>query len=115
MPMIGASGAIAAVLGAYLLAYPLSRVTVLLPIFIVPFFFDVPALIFLGVWFVEQLFAGTAWALSPLAAQAGGVAWWGHVGGFLAGALLVVASWRRAKQQRPRLRPRGAPPRTRHA
>jgi membrane associated rhomboid family serine protease len=78
------------VLGAYLLLFPRSKVTVLVPIFIFPLFFDLPALLFLGIWFLEQLWAGTLWSLSPLAARAGGVAWWAHVGGFLAGAVLVV-------------------------
>jgi membrane associated rhomboid family serine protease len=85
VPMIGASGAIAAVLGAYFVAYPKSKVTVVFPIFIFPFFFDLHAIFFLGVWFFEQIFSGTLWALSPLAAQAGGVAWFAHIGGFLAG------------------------------
>lgn len=85
VPMIGASGAIAAVLGAYFVAYPKSKVTVLFPIFIFPLFFDLHAIFFLGVWFFEQMFSGALWALSPLAAQAGGVAWFAHIGGFLAG------------------------------
>jgi membrane associated rhomboid family serine protease len=85
VPMIGASGAIAAVLGAYFVAYPRSNVKVLLPIAFFPFFFDLPAIFFLGVWFFEQLFSGALWALSPLAAQAGGVAWFAHIGGFVAG------------------------------
>jgi membrane associated rhomboid family serine protease len=85
MPMIGASGAIAGVLGAYFVAYPRSAVTVLFPIGFFPLFFELPAILFLGIWFVQQLFSGTLWALSPLAAQAGGVAWFAHVGGFLAG------------------------------
>lgn len=90
LPMIGASGAVAGVLGAYLLLFPRSSVTVVFPIFFFPLFFNVPALLFLAVWFFEQLWAGTLWALSPLAAQAGGVAWWAHVGGFVAGAILVL-------------------------
>lgn len=90
-PMIGASGAVAGVLGAHLLLFPRSRVTVLFPVLIFPLFFEVPALLFLGVWFLEQLYAGTLWSLSPLAAQAGGVAWWAHVGGFVAGGVIVAA------------------------
>ena len=84
-PMIGASGAIAGVLGAYFVAYPRSNVTVLFPIAFFPLFFELPAILFLGVWFFEQLFSGALWALSPLAAKAGGVAWFAHIGGFLAG------------------------------
>lgn len=90
LPMIGASGAVAGVLGAYLVLFPRSSVTVLFPVVIFPLFFNVPALLFLGFWFLEQLWAGALWSLSPLAAQAGGVAWWAHVGGFLAGAALVI-------------------------
>lgn len=97
VPMIGASGAIAAVLGAYFVLFPTSWVTVVIPIFVFPFFFQLPSLLFLGVWFFQQLFSGAAWALSPLAAKAGGVAWWAHVGGFVAGAALgAVTRARRA-------------------
>src|SRR5581483_5951655 len=106
MPMIGASGAIAGVLGAYFIAYPRSSVTVLFPIAFFPLFFDLPAIVFLGVWFVEQLFSGTMWALSPLAAQAGGVAWFAHIGGFLAGICAGVIG---------RLRPSPPPRRLRRA
>jgi len=63
----------------------------LFPIFFWPIFFDVPAVLFLGIWFLEQLFAGSMLALSPVAAQAGGIAWWAHVGGFVSGAILVWA------------------------
>jgi membrane associated rhomboid family serine protease len=91
IPMIGASGAIAAVLGAFLVSSPRSWVTVVVPIFIFPLFFELPAILFLGFWFLEQLFLGTKWALSPLAAQAGGVAWWAHIGGFLTGAFAGIA------------------------
>ncbi len=113
LPMIGASGAVAGVLGAYLLLFPRSSVTVVFPVFIIPLFFDVPALLFLGIWFVEQLWAGALWSLTPLAAQAGGVAWWAHVGGFIAGVALVItmvmqmARGRERERERERLRPVG--------
>lgn len=86
-PGIGASGAIAGVLGAYLLLYPRARVQVLLPL---PFWFmtfSVPAILVLGGWFVMQLFNGLI-ALD-VTAQTGGVAWWAHIGGFVAGMLLL--------------------------
>ena len=86
LPSIGASGAIAGVLGAYLLLHPTSRVVVLLPIFFFPFFFEVPAVVYLGIWFVTQLLNGTL-ALS-IPEQSGGIAFWAHVGGFVAGMLL---------------------------
>lgn len=89
LPMIGASGAIAGVLGAYLLLYPRSRIVVMFPIFIYPVFFSIPAFLFLFVWFAQNVAAGSFASLSQLASEAGGVAWWAHAGGFVAGALLV--------------------------
>lgn len=106
VPMIGASGAIAGVLGAYFVAYPRSSVTVLFPIAFFPLFFELPAILFLGVWFFEQIFSGALWALSPLAAKAGGIAWFAHVGGFLAGVSAGVLA---------RLRPTPPPRRLRRA
>ena len=85
MPMIGASGAISGVLGAYLLLYPRARVLVLIPL--LWFFwrlFYIPAMFVLGFWFLLQLFNGGIEGSS-----AGGVAWGAHVGGFIAGMLLV--------------------------
>ena len=97
VPAIGASGAIAGVLGAYLVLYPGARVRTLVFLFIV----DLPAVVFLGVWFLTQLTAGTA-SLSPGAAEAAsGVAWWAHVGGFVVGMGLCVL-FRKAEAPRPR-------------
>lgn len=84
VPTIGASGAIAGVLGAYLRLYPHARVLTLVPVVFIPFFFYVPAFVFLGIWFLTQLL-GT---FSVGGGAAGGIAWWAHVGGFLAGLLL---------------------------
>lgn len=82
VPVIGASGAIAGVMGAYFLLYPHAQVLTLVPIFIFPWILVLPASIFLGVWFVFQFIEGS----SALAGGAiGGVAWWAHVGGFLVG------------------------------
>jgi membrane associated rhomboid family serine protease len=86
-PTIGASGAIAGVLGAYFLLYPRSRVLTLLPIFFFIQFIEVPAFLFLGFWFVMQFFSGTLSIGSE--ASAAGVAWWAHVGGFATGMALV--------------------------
>ncbi len=84
VPTIGASGAIAGVMGAYLLLYPRSRILTLIPIFFIPYFVEVPALFFLGIWFVFQfLYASVS------DAQMGGVAWWAHIGGFVAGMALT--------------------------
>ena len=84
VPTIGASGAIAGVLGAYLVLYPRARVVTLVPLFFWPLFFEIPALVYLGFWFVSQLLSGAS-AMASGAAGAGGIAWWAHVGGFLAG------------------------------
>ena len=88
VPSIGASGAIAGVLGAYLVSYPGARVLTLIPIFIFMQIIEIPALIVLGLWFIMQFFYGAA-ALAATTANAGGVAWWAHVGGFLLGMILV--------------------------
>lgn len=86
IPTIGASGAIAGVMGAYFLLFPRARIIIMIPIFIFPFFFDVPALFFLAFWFLEQLFSGAFSILSSK--MSGGIAWWAHVGGFLWGMLI---------------------------
>jgi hypothetical protein len=85
-PIIGASGAIAAVLGAYAVTWPWARVSTLVFLVIFVTIIDVPALVVLGVWFVAQVMAGQE---SLHAGGAGGVAWWAHVGGFLAGMVLM--------------------------
>ena len=84
IPTVGASGAIAGVMGAYFLCYPGSRILTLIPVFIFPWLVEIPAFIFLGIWFVLQ-FLGAAGADGA----AGGIAWWAHVGGFLAGVVLL--------------------------
>ncbi|GIV76724.1 rhomboid family intramembrane serine protease [Litorilinea aerophila] len=88
VPTIGASGAISGVLGAYLLLFPHSRVITLVPIFFLPWFVEIPAVFYLGVWFLSQLLNGTFAILAGVQAF-GGVAWWAHVGGFVAGLVLV--------------------------
>lgn len=89
VPSIGASGAIAAVLGAYFLLYPRARVNTLILLIFIPWFVDIPAIVFLGFWFVSQLFSGIASLGLPASASVGGVAWFAHVGGFLFGLLCV--------------------------
>lgn len=83
-PMVGASGAVAAVLGAYFLLYPTARVITLVPVFFYPLFFAVPAATYLLVWFLSQWWAGWLFSLAP---TRGGVAWWAHIGGFVFGLL----------------------------
>ncbi|MDA8084514.1 MAG: rhomboid family intramembrane serine protease [Nitrospiraceae bacterium] len=87
MPVIGASGAIAGVMGAYYVLFPRARILTLIPVFIFPWFIELPAVFFLGWWFLIQLFAGTVARVLP--SSGGGTAWWGHIGGFIAGVLLV--------------------------
>ncbi len=89
MPNIGASGAIAGVLGAYLVLYPTTRITALIPLGIIPIPVALPAFLLIGWWFIQQFLYGIM-SLSPVAAQGGGIAFWAHVGGFLAGMLLIL-------------------------
>jgi membrane associated rhomboid family serine protease len=87
VPMVGASGAIAGVMGAYFVLYPQSRVLTAIFVF---FFFDlveIPAVFFLGFWFLMQLLSGVG-SLGARTAAAGGTAFWAHVGGFVAGAVI---------------------------
>jgi len=100
VPTIGASGAIAGVLGAYVRWYPGAKVLTLIPIVIYPLFVDLPAVVFLGFWFVSQILSGV---VSFGSAAAGGVAWWAHVGGFLAGMAICGVLARRAPEQLPGL------------
>jgi membrane associated rhomboid family serine protease len=74
-------------MGAYYVMFPRARILTLIPIFIFPWFVELPAFLFLGWWFLLQIFSGTVTQVIP--SSEGGVAWWGHIGGFLAGVLLV--------------------------
>ncbi len=85
IPTVGASGAIAGVLGAYFILFPRARVLTLVPILFIPLFFELPAITFLLIWIGLQLFQ--AWSEMGIEGG-GGVAWWAHIGGFGAGALL---------------------------
>ncbi|RMG90611.1 MAG: rhomboid family intramembrane serine protease [Chloroflexi bacterium] len=103
VPTVGASGAISAVLGAYLVLYPLARVITIIPF---PFFFyfpvyEIPAIFYLGIWFFSQFLNGTLALVSNTFQQGGGVAWWAHIGGFIAGFILVRLF---ARRQPPRAR-----------
>jgi membrane associated rhomboid family serine protease len=84
IPTVGASGAIAGVMGAYFVLYPRSKILTLIPIFIFPWLVEIPAFVFLGIWFLLQ-FLGAAGADGA----SGGIAWWAHLGGFVAGIALL--------------------------
>lgn len=86
IPMIGASGAISGVLGAYILFFPRARVLTFVPIFILPWLVEIPAVIFLGVWFLSQFVSVINEASAVISS---GVAYWAHLGGFGAGFLLA--------------------------
>jgi len=88
VPMIGASGAIAGVLGAYLISFPGSRIASLVPILFIFTIIEIPAILFLIFWFITQLYSGL------YAMQGSGIAWWAHIGGFLFG-LIMVSFFRR--------------------
>lgn len=94
VPMVGASGAIAGVMGGYMLLYPRAWITLMFPVLFIPVFFEVPVVAFLALWFFEQFFMATA-SLGAGLRDAGGVAWWAHVGGFVAGAAMVHGLKRR--------------------
>lgn len=89
IPMVGASGAISGVLGAYIITYPKARILTLVPIVILFYIIELPAYFFLGFWFLLQLIQGSLYSLNSEQMAGGGVAWWAHVGGFAAGALLL--------------------------
>lgn len=87
IPTIGASGAIAGVMGAYMVLYPRAQVLSLFPIFFFIQIVVLPAPVFLGLWFLLQFFQGT---FAVISVQSGGVAWWAHIGGFVTG---FAAAW----------------------
>jgi membrane associated rhomboid family serine protease len=101
VPGVGASGAIAGVMGAYLVMYPQARIAVFIPLFFFLGATYIPAIALIGIWFLMQVFSGVA-AIGYATGGSGGVAWWAHIGGFLAGLLLV------------NLFRAGRPPRRRH-
>jgi hypothetical protein len=98
LPSIGASGAIAGVMGAYVVWFPHARVLTMIPIFIFIQFVEIPAVFYLGFWFLMQFFSGTMSLGDAQTYQQGGVAWWAHIGGFatgLAAGFIVRARDRR--------------------
>src|SRR5690348_12885584 len=98
VPSIGASGAIAGVMGAYFVLYPRARVLTLVPLIIFFTFWWLPAWIFLGYWFLIQFLSGAATSIAYTSQTGGGVAFWAHVGGFAAGILMIKIMPARARR-----------------
>ena len=99
LPMVGASGAIAGVMGAYFVLYPRSKIVTLVPIFFFIQLVEIPAIFFLGVWFLLQFVSGVVSIPAVGEADAGGPAFWAHVAGFIAGLGGVVV-FRRPERQK---------------
>ena len=98
IPAVGASGAIAGVLGAYFVLFPHAHVIVMLPVLFFPVFFALPAVTYLGFWALGQVFSGTLSLAQP--GDVGGVAFWAHAGGFVAGMALHIIFVRRGRSDR---------------
>jgi membrane associated rhomboid family serine protease len=94
VPTIGASGAIAGIMGAYFVLFPRARVVTLVPIFFFIQLIEIPAYFFLAFWFIIQLFSGT---ISGSSAISGGIAFWAHIGGFACGMVLLLFFKRRRR------------------
>ncbi|MHB0970900.1 MAG: rhomboid family intramembrane serine protease [Thermoanaerobaculia bacterium] len=97
LPAVGASGAIAGVLGGYLVLFPHARVMTFIPIGFVVALRELPAILVLGLWFVLQIFTGAASLGARSLEEAGGVAYFAHIGGFIAGLVLILLMARRTK------------------
>lgn len=101
VPAIGASGAIAGILGAYIVTYPASTVRTLVPVGCLPLFFRLPAVLVIGLWAVVQFMHGWGAVTSrTLGEQGGGTAYFAHIGGFASGAILIPAFRRRGARRR---------------
>ena len=88
VPTVGASGAIAGVMGAYVIKFPRARITTLVPIFIFLTTIEIPAFVLLLYWFAIQFFSGIG-SVGYSQVSSGGIAWFAHIGGFVAGMLLI--------------------------
>ena len=87
IPIIGASGAISGILGSYSFCFPRARISTLIPIFIFFTIIEIPAMVFIGLWFLLQIYQGTL----SVSMAGSNIAWWAHIGGFLTGIALNVA------------------------
>jgi len=100
IPTIGASGAIAGVMGAYFLLFPGSRIVTLVPFFFFVQMIEIPAFVFLGIWFLIQFLSGSiSFAVSS---GSSGIAWWAHIGGFAVGAGYIMLRYGKRRMGRPR-------------
>ena len=99
IPTIGASGAIAGVMGAYFVLYPRAKVVTLVPIFFFFYLIEIPAFFFLGFWFLLQFLSGSI-SLAASGHDIGGIAWWAHIGGFLSGIVLVFIFRKKKRHHR---------------
>jgi len=99
VPMVGASGAIAGVLGAYLVVFPSTRIVTVFPVFIFLTFIEVPAFVFLGLWALQQYLNGLMALEAGLGAE-GGVAWFAHLGGFAVGVVVGIGLRLRGRRRR---------------
>jgi membrane associated rhomboid family serine protease len=100
IPTVGASGAISGVMGAYMMRFPFARITTLVPLFVIFTTIELPALVMLVYWFVIQFVSGAA----EIGMEGGGVAWWAHIGGFVAGAALIWLKPRKTRRSGGRYR-----------
>ncbi|MBI1789250.1 MAG: rhomboid family intramembrane serine protease [Acidobacteria bacterium] len=101
IPTVGASGAIAGVMGAYMIKFPQARILTLIPIFVLFTTVEIPAVLILIYWFVLQLFSGVG-SIGHSSVSQGGVAYWAHIGGFVAGMVLIWMMGTRQRYQRRR-------------
>lgn len=106
VPSLGASGAIAGVIGCYARMFPAARLVVIVPILFIPLFFEIPAIVFALFWFGTQLIPGLLF-LGAGTAAVGGIAWWAHIGGFAAGWVLMPWMRRTAPDYRQFYRDEG--------
>jgi membrane associated rhomboid family serine protease len=97
IPTIGASGAISGIMAAYMIMFPYSRIITFIPLLFIPFFFEIHAFFYIGIWFISQLFSGTTSLIAP--ELGGGIAWWAHIGGFIMGIILLPFFRKRKKDQ----------------
>lgn len=98
VPTLGASGAIAGVIGCYVRKFPAARLVMMVPVLIFPFFFEIPAVLFAFFWLLSQIIPGIAALMMP--ADGGGIAWWAHIGGFVVGWALAPLVSRPARVYR---------------